>query len=51
MGFFSLPAYGPADASGLDMTWFVTTTAMPNYKIVSFSIEHLYYIYTSSASR
>lgn len=30
MGFFSLPAYGPAAASGLDITWFVTTTAMPN---------------------
>lgn len=29
-GFFSFAAYGPADASGLDMTWFDMTTAMPN---------------------
>ena len=31
IGFFSFPAYGPADASGLDITWLVTTTAIPNY--------------------
>jgi hypothetical protein len=29
IGFFSFP-YAPGAASGLDMTWFVTTTAMPN---------------------
>ena len=31
IGFLSFPAYGPAAASGLDMTWFVITTAIPNY--------------------
>lgn len=31
IGFFSLPAYGPAAASGLDMTWLEKTTAMPNW--------------------
>ena len=35
IGFFSLPAYGPAAASGVDITWFVTTTAIPNWKKVS----------------
>lgn len=35
IGFFSLPAYGPAEASGFDITWLVTTTAIPYWKIVS----------------
>jgi hypothetical protein len=30
IGFFSLDAYGPAAASGLDITWLEKTTAMPN---------------------
>lgn len=34
MGFFSFPAYGPAAASGFDMTWLVTTTAIPNYSSI-----------------
>jgi hypothetical protein len=31
IGFFSLDAYGPAPASGLDITWLLKTTAMPNW--------------------
>jgi hypothetical protein len=31
IGFFSLAMYGPADASGLDITWFDMTTATPNW--------------------
>ena len=31
IGFFSLDAYGPAPASGLDITWLVKTTAIPNW--------------------
>jgi hypothetical protein len=35
IGFASLLAYGPADASGFATTWFVTTTATPNWADVS----------------
>jgi hypothetical protein len=52
IGFISLDAYGPADASGFATTWLVTTTATPNYDIQSDVITDLTIIgHTSSASR